>query len=317
MGAIVLGNLSKFSELVGREGVQIAERLAYIDFLLQFKGSFSRSDLTAFFGLKDAAASNLVSKYKEHRSTNVFYDRKAGKNVINVKHFEPLLELGAETALGMLGNGFNKNKLQDNPMIPYERVGLSPKKLDVTFVSKISRAICNHSGVICCYRSGSSSNHAPRVLFPTAIFFDGMAWMFRAYHRGDISGANEFKCFDFARIQSVEESDLVADAHERLEKDADWHITTPIHLELHPTLSESNKAATRIEFGIDDGSNELIINVKAVLFYFIAKYWRIDVSTETDNTHPYTSQSYYKFHLKNRKTLEHLHCMENVFKGTK
>lgn len=314
---MLLKNIYKFSHIVEKEGIQVAERLAYIDFLLQFKGSFSRSDLTAFFGLKDAAVSNLVGKYREHRSKNVFYDRKAGKNVINVECFEPLVELDSETALGMLGNGFNKNKLQDSPIVPYERIGVSPKKLDVTLVSKISRAICNNSGVICCYRSGSSSNHAPRILFPTAIFFDGMSWMFRAYHRGDIAGANEFKCFDFARLQSVEESALVADIHERLEKDADWHITTPIHLELHPTLSESNKAATRIEFGIDDDSDELIINVKAVLFYFIAKYWRIDVSTEADNTHSYALQNYYKFHLKNRKTLEHLHCMENVFKGTK
>lgn len=44
--------------------------------------------------------------------------------------------------------------------------------------------------------------------------------------------------FDFARMQSVEESYLVADTHERLEKDVDWHITTSTHLELHPTLSE-------------------------------------------------------------------------------
>ena len=111
-----------YEMLLHELGVQKADRLSYIDFLLQFKGSLSRADLTSFFGIKEASASQVISEYRELRPNNVEYDRRQGKNVILYSTFSPLIEISAENGLGMLANGFNKTKLSEMPLIEYERI---------------------------------------------------------------------------------------------------------------------------------------------------------------------------------------------------
>lgn len=302
-----------FDNLQRDLGIKDAERLAYIDFFLQFKGGLSRNDLTSFFGLKEAAASQAIAQYKGLRPYNVEYDRGLGKNVIVRKSFDPLIEFDAEMALGMLANGFNKNKLREESLLPYARIGNSPKKLNVNFVSKITRAICEKSAISCKYFSAASNNHGDRILFPTAIFYDGISWMFRAFHKDMNTRRGLFKCFDFSRLVSVDELHTVyAEKGEDLEGDADWHLTTPIILNIHPHLSDEQKKVLRYEFDINPDSDELVITTKAVLFYYLVRQWKIDVRTElVDIKEEY--QNHYNFHLQNRNSLQHLHCMQHVF----
>jgi hypothetical protein len=308
-----------FDSLQRERGVKDAERLAYIDFFLRFKGTLSRNDLTSFFGLKEAAASQTISQYRELRPLNVEYHRGIGKNAILRSSFEPLIEIEAEMALGMLANGFNKNKLLDDCLLPYARIGNSPKKLNVDLVSKVTRAICEKSAISCKYFSATSNNHGERVLFPTAIFYDGISWMFRAFHKDMNTHRGLFKCFDFSRLVSVDElHTLYAEKGEDLEGDADWHLTTPIILKVHPHLSDEQKKVLRYDFDISQDSDELAITTKAVLFYYLVKQWKIDVRTELVDVEKIKKeeQNYYNFHLQNRSSLKHLHCMQHVFDTT-
>lgn len=299
-----------YDHLVKAKGVQIAERLAYIDFLLFFKGGLSRVELFEFFGLKEAAASQAITEYRSIRAKNVEYDRRAAKNVILRYTYQPLITWDAEVALSMLASGFNKNKLKDEPLLPFARVGLRPKRLDVNIVSKVTRAISEKIGIKCHYLSGSGK-HSERLLFPTAFFYDGNNWMFRAYHKDMNGNGGSFKCFDFSRVASVEElTALPASTNEKIEQDADWHITTPIHLELHPDLSEADKSRLRYEFDIDESTDSFVMNVKAVLFYYLVDLWKIDVQVSASNR-----VESFNFILKNGDMLQHLKCMENVFKA--
>jgi hypothetical protein len=303
-----------FEALTDERGIKTAERLAYIDFFLQFRGGLSRNDLNSFFGLKEAASSQIIAEYRDLRPLNIEYDRGIGKNVIVRDSFEPLLDFDAEVALSMLATGFNKNRLLEASMIPYVRVGNSPKKLDVELVAKVTRAISERSAIECKYFSAASDNYGTRTLFPTAIFCDGISWMFRAYHR-DPNADSSFKCFDFSRLTTVIElPNLYAGKNEVLESDSDWHMVTPIHLRVHPNLSSKQQAVLKCDFDIDPQTNELVVSTKAVLFYYLVKQWKIDVR----NTVPLQStkdSENYNFHLKNRSSLEHLHCMEYVFKN--
>lgn len=302
-------------DILQREfGVRDAERLAFIDFIFQFKGSLSRNDLTAFFGLKEAAASQALTEYRVLRPFNIEYERSLGKNVIVRTTFEPLIEIDAEMALGMLANGFNKNKLMDGPLIPYVRIGSVPKKLNVELVAKVTRAISEQYAISCKYFSATSSNHGDRTLFPTAIFYDGVSWMFRAYHKNMETNQGNFKCFDFSRLISATEIPKMTSAKgEDLNSDSDWHLVTPIVLGIHPSLKSDQQDLLRYEYGINSVSDEFIINTKAVLFYYLVRQWKIDVRPVIPTSNDEKSMSY-NFHLKNRNTLEHLHCMENVFK---
>lgn len=302
-----------FDDLQGKFGVRDAERLALIDFMLQFKGALSRNDLTTLFGLKEAAASMTIGQYRELRPENIEYERSLGKNVIVRATFEPLIRLDSEVALGMLANGFNKNKLMDAPLLPYVRIGSIPKKLNVELVAKVTRAISEQYAISCRYFSATSSNHGDRTLFPTAIFYDGVSWMFRAYHKDLETKKSSFKCFDFSRlISATEMPKMFAAKGEDLNSDSDWHLVTPIVLKIHPNLTSDQQDLLRHEYGISSDTDELVINTKAVLFYYLVRQWKIDVRFNITDKVEHDKETY-NFHLQNRYTLEHLHCMQHVF----
>ena len=134
-----------------------ADRMAYIDFKIRFTGFINRSDLTSMFGLASAAASNMMTKYLELRPDNMEYDRKLRANTITDK-YKPLLSIDADTALGMLANGFNKNKLIDNPIVPYARIGQIDNPLvdNIDDVAKITRAMARGYAISTKYDSKSS-----------------------------------------------------------------------------------------------------------------------------------------------------------------
>lgn len=306
-----------YEKLVSELGIQKADRLAYIDFTLRFKGTLSRKELSTFFGLKEATASSAISDYKTLRNENVDYNRSIGKNEIMHSTFEALLEIEAETALEMLANGFNKNKFKSEPLISYERVGDLPKKLDPEIIAKVTRAINGKTGIECIYLSASSSNHSQRLLYPTAIFYDGISWMFRAYHQHQNPEKSAYKCFNFSRLASVtERPDNPADHNETLEGDSDWNTIAPVILALHPHLSEEERAALSYEYGFDNGTDQIVVNTRAPLLYYLVSHWKIDVRQDVlsiekpkDNKHI----NNYSFYIKNRDTLQHYHCMEHVF----
>jgi hypothetical protein len=312
----VLGVILKdftYEELIEKYNAQRAERFAYIDFVLRFLGGLNRSDLLKYFGIGDAAASKEISEYKKLRIGNVDYDRVLRKNVILRDSFKPLIDLDAETALGMLANGFNKNKLYDRPMLPYQRIGATPHYLNPDFVSKVTRAIHSKTAIKCNYISGNSKNHDERTLLPTAFFYDGQSWMFRAFHRESIKGKVQFKCFDFARLQSVTECpNDAASLPETLHKDDDWHVVVPLQLTLHPNLSNYKRTTLIQEFGLKEGQEDLFITEKAVLVYYLKRHWKIDVNDIPNNREEDKDKK--NFHLKNGESFKHLKCMENVFK---
>ena len=137
------------------------------------------------------------------------------------------------------------------------------------------------------------------ILLPTAIFYDGHSWKFRAFHREDNSGRGMFKCFNFSRVLDADE--LHSDAakeYEVIDKDHEWNLTVPVHLEVHPLLGESDKETVKKDFGLSDDESELVVTERAALLYFLKKHWAID-----DNEVP-TNDRYYNFYLKNYDDLK-------------
>ncbi|MBZ9612331.1 WYL domain-containing protein [Rheinheimera maricola] len=306
-----------YEQLLDEVGnVSKTDRLAYIDFLLMFKGSLTRQDLTDFFGIKVASASAAISDYREYRQDNVEYVHKEAKNVIKFSSFNPLLNYDAENALGMLANGFNKGKFNVTPTLPYERVGFMPKKLDVNLVAKVTRAISNKSAIVCKYLSHSSKVHDDRTLYPTAIFYDGISWMFRAFSISDSTPDGDFRSFNFSRVSSVTEApQSFAKRHQTIQSDADWQTIIPVILEIHPSIHNDFKKKSVLihEYGVDSSTNQLSVSVRAVLFYYLKEQWSIDVRSE-EEIKADKRGSRYNFILKNSSMFRHLKCMEHVFK---
>ena len=82
------------------------QRLAFIDFLLMFQGSFSRSDLTTKFEMGMANATRDIALYRELVPNNSEFDNKA-KYYFQTEQFKPLFQLDARKTLVKLANNIS------------------------------------------------------------------------------------------------------------------------------------------------------------------------------------------------------------------
>lgn len=291
-----MDNFLSYLELQNSVGNN-AERYAFIDFKLRFTGSIRRSDLNDAFGLADASASRLLSTYAELKPKNFTYDRSRKVNAIT-EDYQPLINFDPLIALGMLAHGFNKNKLVDNPLLPYSRVGTLSNVLDTDDIAKITRSMFNSQAIRCDYISNSSANHNAREILPLSLLFDGRSWIFRGYQRSE-SEEIKFKNFNFSRTTSVTElgPDSKQLSHESLAADKLWNERVPVILALHQKLTEVQKKSVRRDFGMPANSEELILTERAALLWILEHRWFIDkreIGLEDDD-------KYYNFSFKNRE----------------
>lgn len=263
------------------EDSSLAERMAYIDFKLRFTGIINRSDLNEMFGLAEAAASKMLSRYSELCPNNMSYNRKLRANAINKETFVPLIDIDAETALGMLANGFNKNKLIDRPMLPYSRIGKIANQLDVESVAKITRAMACGYAIGTCYLSENSNDHDERTILPLALLFDGKTWIFRAFCKKNTE-QGIFKNFNFSRATAViEKTDDLRKPQEELSQDKMWNTQVPLLLVPHRDRNETEVDTIKADFGFND-ENKLIITERAALIWMLTRQWFIDDRTEDE-----------------------------------
>jgi len=229
------------------------------------------------------------------------YNRTLRANALKRESYTPLLDFDAETTLGMLANGFNKNKLSEpvKTIVPFEKIGKIPNQLSIECIAKITRAIsCGHS-IRCCYYSENSSNHDERTIVPLAIMYDGVNWMFRGYHRHDEKSVF-FKNFHFSRAKNVvelfEDKNVKKQPTESLEQDKRWNLIVPLQLKLHNTLNDAQKNRVRTDFGMNQDTDEITISVRSAYLWILEKKWFIDRTPQNSDT---DKQRFYKFKLIN------------------
>jgi len=281
-----------------------SDRLAFVDFKLRFTGFITRLDLKEAFGIAEAAASRVLTDYNEKKPHN----KTQKTNTIIQDTFSPLIDIDGETALGMLANGFNKNKLTKNNLITYEKIGLIPNQLKIEEVAKITRAINGGYAITCKYFSHNSKNHKRRTLLPLAIMHDGTQWMFRAFYREE----NTFKIYNFSRttevIEEHENKEFKRRPTEELTLDEKWNLRLPLILKPHSDLNDEDKSKIKIDFGISNDKDELVLTVREPFLWIIKKKWYVDDRTEeTKNTDKENKVfKYYKFEISNKEMLDKL-----------
>lgn len=279
---------------------EINERLAYVDFKLRFTGHISRLDLKETFGIAEAAASRVLTEYGELKANN----KTQKANTIIRDSFSPLLSIDGETALGMLANGFNKNKLTNNTVVPYEKIGAIPHQLDVAEVAMITRAIEGGYAIKCNYFSQNSDKYGERVLLPLAIMYDGTHWMYRAFDRSE-EGSNRFKNFHFARTCNVKEEFQAKEykrlGTEELQSDKAWNLRVPLVLKLHESLDHKKKSEIQRDFGMHAEDEELLISERQAFLWILEKKWFIDNRSpeKREFEKEQKIKRFYKFELTN------------------
>ena len=314
-------------EYLKNENPGHAERLAYIDFKLRFTGVVKRSDIGEMFSIGEAAASKIIAEYNRIKRGNMEHNRTLKANAIIRDKYTPFVNLSADMALGMLAHGFNRNKLMSSSTsssIPFDRIDKVPNQLNTEDVEKITRAIYGGYSICCQYISENSDNHGVRTLLPLAIMYDGNTWMFRAYDRVP-EGEGKFKNFHFCRTKQVLENSHLQqhkrEVHEELANDKAWQQEIPLQLKLHRNLQTNDndsprikeekerlKRRIRMEFGMPDGSEEIMFSVRCAYLWILEKKWFIDrrdplnrIFDEEEN-----KPTFFKFELINRESVDFL-----------
>jgi hypothetical protein len=265
------------------------QRLAFIDFLLMFKGSFSRSDLTTKFEMGMANATRDITLYRELAPNNSEFDNKV-KCYFQTKRFKPVFQLDARKILVKLANNiYDGFDVIGDINFPIE----APSQLnvpDIFIVAKLVQAVLNNKAVSVIYTSLSSGSVA-RELVPHSIIDNGLRWHIRAFDRK----SNSFRDFVLTRISKVTIKDEIPQNHEDKLEDHQWMRMMQLQLVPHPNNIE-HATAIQMDYGMDKGVLEL--NVRAALTGYLLRRWNVDC---TENASLRGCE--YQLWLRNRQTL--------------
>ncbi|PHS44495.1 MAG: WYL domain-containing protein [Alteromonas sp.] len=268
-------------------------RLAFIDFLLLFKGAFSRGDLTNKFEMGMANATRDIALYRELAADNCEFDNPS-KLYRQSKLFSPLFEHDARKTLVKLANNISDGfDAIGDIQFPVE----APSQLnvpDVFIVARLVQAVFNNKSVSVIYTSLSSGS-ASRELVPHSIVDNGLRWHVRAFDRKS-SSFRDFVLTRISKVKLLDDSDNnVPQQHEDKLEDHQWQRTMPLQLVSHPNNVQF-PTAIDMDYGMIDGV--LNLNVRAALAGYLLRRWNVDC---TENASLKGGE--YQLWLQNRQTL--------------
>ncbi len=265
------------------------QRLAYIDFLLLFKGAFSRSDLTQKFEMGLANATRDISLYKELMPNNCEFDNPS-KTYIQSKKFTPLFKHDPRKTLIKLAHDISDGfDAIGDISFPVE----APSQLnvpDIFIVAKLVQAILSNKAVSIIYTSLSSGSTS-REIVPHAIVDNGLRWHVRAFDRKSQS----FRDFVLTRVSKVTIKDKAVEEFEKNIEDHQWTRIMPLDLVPHPN-NVNHPTAIELDYGMENGL--ITLNVRAAMAGYLLRRWNVDC---TENASLVGGE--YQLWLRNRQTL--------------
>jgi len=265
------------------------QRLAFIDFLLMFKGSFSRSDLTSKFEMGMANATRDIALYRGLSSENSKLDNRT-KQYIQTKQFKPLFEYDARKTLVKLANNISDGF---DGVLEVAFPVNSPLQLnvpDINIVAKLVQAVINKKAISIIYTSLSSGSKA-RQIIPHTIVDNGLRWHVRAFDRK----TNSFRDFVITRISKVTLLDSVVEEFEKEVEDNQWMRKMDLHIVPHPT-NVKYPQAIELDYGMEKGL--IHITVRAALVGYLLRRWNVDCTEDAA-----LQGGEYQLWLRNRQTL--------------
>lgn len=267
------------------------ERLAYIDFRVNFVGQIRRPDLELKFGIKAAASTRDITTYRDLASNNLTYDTSA-KAYFRSSEFKPLFDFPVERILGFLTRGFGG--IQDK-VIGSSISCLSSEiieKPSVEVLSVLSRAIHLKKAISTTYVSAKNGK-SKKSLVPHAFVNSGQRWHIRAFDRS----RNRFGDFVLTRFLNTEISGSSVLTQEEVANDNQWNRIVELEILPHPRLA--HKTPIEMDYGMKK-DEPLVIQVRAVQ----AGYFLLDKNIDCTDNHSLRSKngkigSKYQLWLKN------------------
>jgi len=246
------------------------ERLAFIDFCLQFFGQISRADLVNHFKTGLASCSRDLTLYREVAPDNLNLKHET-KQYYRTSEFNPVFEHNPEATLNSLcrgfGDGFSNGITPSDVCIDATRL-IHP---DSNVIATIMRAINNRQAISCNYIS-LSSGETKRVLVPHSLANNGQRWHVRAFDKKN----KAFRDFVCTRLQNVTEIEKSIATIQAREFDKEWNNIHKITLVPHPSIKHFK--AIELDYAMVDGKIEL--NVREALLGYLMRQWNVDCTDD-------------------------------------
>ncbi|MFT6268291.1 MAG: hypothetical protein ACJAVV_001099 [Alphaproteobacteria bacterium] len=246
------------------------ERLAFIDFNLQFFGKISRSDLINRFRTGLAASTRDFAAYREIAQANLKLDHST-KQYLRTGHFEPIFQFSAEAILQSVSKGFSDGitaSIQPSAQC-FEAVQLIHPNIHI--IAALMRSI--HNQVACQVKYVSiSSGESTRIIVPHAIINNGHRWHVRAFDEK----SNAFRDFVCTRFTQVSATNTPALNEQHASCDDQFNRLVTLVLMVHPGIDKAQ--AIEMDYAMQGG--EKIMQVRAALAAYILRHWQVDCSFE-------------------------------------
>lgn len=273
----------------------VHDRLEYLEFMLRFRGWVSRADLTERFGLGEAAATRDIRLYREHAEQNLTLNQKTKKYEINEDTFEPLFAFSIQSALSKL----RTTKVAEALGLSEFDGVMSPPRLaypTVDILSAVTRAISSSVALRVTYHA-LKSGQSDKLLFPLAIFDNGIHWYLRAFDPDKNDNEDKYRVYALTRFESAEIEHDVRVKAEVKSQDHQWNRMVDLELVPHPNRKNVKKPETIIhDFNMKDG--KLKIAVRATVAGYWLRHWNVDC-TEDHSLEGF----HYQLWLNNHHTL--------------
>lgn len=244
------------------------ERLAFIDFNLQFFGKVSRVMLVERFQTGLAASTRDFASYKDIAPDNLFLDHST-KHYLRTSHFSPVFAFSADAILQSISRGFVDGITA--PVKPSERcfeaVQLIHPSADI--IATLMRAINNAQPCTVKYVS-ISSGESQRRFVPHALINNGHRWHVRGYD-GKSKSFRDFVCTRFTEVKEIGQP---REPHEKSSADSQFNRFVDLILVPHPSLK--NVKAIEMDYDMQNGKKRM--RTRAALAAYILRHWQVDCS---------------------------------------
>lgn len=242
------------------------ERLAFVDFSLEFFGQIARADLIQKFGTGLASCTRDLSMYRELAPDNAVLMHE-NKRYVRSDAFRAIFEHDSESVLRTLEKGFGDgfSLPQEKSPACFDAIRLVHPKPEI--ISAIMRAIYTKSAIKCEYES-LSCGATKRELVPHAIVNNGHRWHVRAFDRK----TNEFRDFVCTRLQNVSEIVQAVSDNQLAANDKSWNNILNVELSVHPSVK--HKKAIELDYNMLEGV--LRLEVREALLGYLMRQWNVD-----------------------------------------
>ena len=244
------------------------ERLAFIDFSLQFFGHITRNDLVNRFQTGLAACTRDFAAYRDLANSNLVLDHST-KQYYRTPEFVPLFKYEPDIILHSLSRGFGNgiSHVTQPSEQCFDAVQLIHPNSNI--IAALMRAIHNQQVCEVGYVSVSSGESIRRFI-PHALINNGHRWHVRGFDCKH-EGFRDFVCTRFTSIVALDED---CEAHQVASADSQFHQMIDIVLIPHPSIS--NPLAIEMDFAMYNGRK--VMHTRAALAAYILRQWQVDCS---------------------------------------